>query len=895
MVKKTQWKYLFSTVKKNGVTFFAVALIAATSIAIFLGIRWAAVAILQQVDTYFRENQLASAEIACANGITQEDVEELQKQPGVDAAEGGYRTMVLMQGEKEQIILQVRSLLDEMNEPVLLEGELPKAGNEAAVEQDFAKELGVSVGDEISIEHDGELLYEHFQVTAIINEPSFSCSGLQDVRGISEVGTGAASYYIEVPKEAFDAAYYDDCYTNVYVKNSTLSAVYFYAEEYTEKETAFKEELENFGDERADKRYEALNDRAEEGIAELEEKAEALESTRNELKEQLATLESTFMGAKCGIMVPEGMAAEIEEKKAEIESGLEEIDSQSVQLESALQEAEEKAAEIERKDWVISGRNNMGDVRAIETLMDGLYALSYSLALIFLLVAVIVCYAAIVRMIDDQKTLIGAQKALGFTSREILVHYLKYNTLCAFLGVALGCVAAVVIVENLIVYICGKQLLFEHIPRVFVWKEALLVALLCLVIYLSATFAGCIKMVRQFAIALLRGEEASKKKAYIFEKWAFYRKMNLYSRTMIKNVLGDKGRMLTTIMGVIGCISLVIITFTMKFSITDAPKKQYADYFLYENWMITDSRAENTEEFERVLKEEGISYRKIQDKLKNFRIGGDEWNNVHVVTVEEPGYLEDFICFEDVETGKQTKIPQEGVLISRKCAEVYGVECGSVIELMNTEGDLKECQVVGIIEHYLPYHLLVMCTDHYEEVMEEEADESVFLLQGEIEGLYDRVKDMDGFLSIQTKSDNQYEDMSSSLNLVIVICLTFSAVLALLVLMNQITMYINRKARELAVMRINGYTLKETKTFVSRDNIVLTILGLMLGCGFGIPVAYFEVCILESKVGPNHYVRTPSLLACVLSVLFCVVCSVVVNRIALKKIDHLSLTNVSGN
>lgn len=798
MVKKTRTKYLLSTIRKNGVTFFSVALIAATSIAIYLGLLSGAEAILQEVNRYFEENKLASFEVSSVYGITQEDIELVAKQDEVDRVEGAYSAMVFMENENEKITLQARSLLDDMNQAVVLEGELPKANNEVAVEKMFAEDLGILIGDQITVEHDGELLHDSFYVTAIINEPSFVCAGIQDTRGRDDAGIGSASYYIEMDKSAFDTSYYYNRYTSMYVQNDKLNSLYYYSDAYEELETELKETFEDLG-------------------------------------------------------------------------------------------------ESEEKEWVISDRNSMGDVRAIEYVVDAIYGMSYSLAFIFLIVAIVVCYASIVRMIDDQKILIGAQKALGFHTKEILIHYLKYNTLCAALGVVLGYAGGVIIVENLILYVFRRQLLLEHISLTFAWKEAGFVAVLCFVIFLIATCAGCLKSVSQSAISLMRGESAAQKKAYVFEKWAIYKRCNLYTKTMIKNVLGDKGRIVTTIMGVVGCISLLIITFTMKLSIINAPEKQFEKYFLYENRLVIDRAKGDAEEFAEVLEEEAISFRQIQDKLKMFRADGETWENIHVVAVEDTEQIKDFLYLEDIETGEQVQLPTEGILISRKCAENEDLSEGFLIELMDSAGNAKEVRVAGVVEHYLPYHMAVMSTEYYEQVMEEETDPSVFLLKGNVDGLYEKVKELDGFLAIEENESDQYTSASSSLNMVIAICLVFSAVLAVLVLMNQITMYINRKAKELSVMRINGYTLKETKAFVSRDNIVLTFLGLLLGCAAGIPMAYFEVCIIESNIGPKHYVRTPSVTACLLAVAVCILFAWSVNKIALRKVEHLSLTNVNGN
>ena len=508
-----------------------------------------------------------------------------------------------------------------------------------------------------------------------------------------------------------------------------------------------------------------------------------------------------------------------------------------------------------------------------------------------LLVAIVVCYAAVVKMIDDQRAIIGAQKALGFQTKEIFAHYLSYNILCAFLGILIGCVCSVIIVENLVLHVFAREFVFDKVALSFVGGNAVMVSLLCLVIFVLATIAGCTKVLKQSAISLLRGEMPTQQKAYFFESWKGYKHLSLYSRTMIKNVLSDKGRILTTIMGVVGCVSLLIITFTLKFAVSDAPWMQFEKYFFFENRLAVNSEVCAAQDFERILEEEGVSFRRIQDKLEHFRTKGGSWENIHVVAVEDDAQIESYLYLEDAKTKEALPIPDDGVLISKKCADNFKLEVGSVLELMDADGNPRECRVSGFIDHYLPYHQLITSADYYEKLMVEAPDQCVFLLKGNIDGLRERVKDEAGFLSL--KDNSEYLVPFESINLVIIICFVFSAVLSVLVLLNQMNMYINRKARELAVMRINGYTLKETKTFVSKDNIVLIALGLIVGCGIGTPLAQFEVMIMET--GTRRYITTPSILACFLSVVICVIFALIINAIALRKINHLSLTNVSGN
>lgn len=278
-------------------------------------------------------------------------------------------------------------------------------------------------------------------------------------------------------------------------------------------------------------------------------------------------------------------------------------------------------------------------------------------------------------------------------------------------------------------------------------------------------------------------------------------------------------------------------------------------------------------------------------KQKNFCVDGGDWGIARVVTASDFEELADYMVLEDIETDAIAEVPENGILISRRCAEINDLSAGSTIEIMDSEGNEREFQVVGVIEHYLSYHMFVTTDSYYEETMGEEADACVFLLKGDIDGLYEKVRDMDGFMSL--KDNSEYALDTASMNMVIAICLVLSAVMALLVILNQIVMYINRKSTELAVMRINGFTLKETRAYIYKDNIVLTLIGLLLGSGLGVLLSWLVIRIFELEA--RHYVRTPSPRACLYACAVGALFALIVNLIALRRIRGLNLTNVNGN
>ncbi len=789
-MKKTGAKYLLKTIRKNLVSFIAVAFIAAISIAIYLGLQAGATATLRAGDRYFTDHRLHSLEIRSNVGFTQSDLDRLHALEGVDLAEGARSLTVTLEGEEEKIILNALSLCEGMNTPVLLEGALPSAPDEIAIEEMMANKTGLQVGDAVRLSHGGYLAADEFRITAVINLPAYCCLDVSDARGNAEEGLGAAAFYAALPMEAFLDSGFFGRYTAAYVRNDALDALFDYSDEYAQAEQA--------------------------------------------LIDRVAALNS---------------------------------------------------------NWTVSGRGNTGDLRAFRVLVDSIYGLSYVLSIIFVLVAVVVCHAAVSRMIFEQRSFIGVQKALGFTTAEVLRHYALYNLICAGLGILLGCLMGIFIVENVVVSIFGQEFSLQSIPLIFPYAEAAIAAVICLGIFLLTTWMGCRSLSRQQAIDLLREEVSAGGKRRFFESFPGYQKMNLYTRTMIKNVLHDPARMMTTVVGVVGCISLLVICLGLKMGIEDSSVRQFARYFLYDHRLVVSSSEGDPAAFQALLGAQGIPHAVIHDKLKNFQVEGGQWENGHLVAVEDSAALEGFMVLEDIRSGEVLTAPSDGVLVSRKCAEVYGLQAGSTVDFVNSRGEMRSLRIAGVIEHYLPYPLFVTTADYYAAAMGEAADPCVFLLKGDIAGLRSQAAALPGFMSL--KDNSSLAAQADQVNMVIWLCLALAAVMSLLVLLNQIVLHINRKARELAVMRINGYTLKETRAYVYKDNIVLTVIGLLLGCGTGSFLSWLAICILEGEV--NRYVRDFNPTACLFGIAVGSVFALAVNLIALRKISRLSLTHVSSN
>lgn len=894
-MKKTQLTHLYRTIRKNLISFLAVAMMAATAIAIFVGDQSAAKAILDEANRYFIENRLQSLEISSPYGITREDIEVMSAWEGVDAVEGGYSAMVLAElgGGTGKTLVEAHALLDTMNLPVILEGRLPSAFDEVALEQTMAEKEGIQVGDQFRVTHEGQLKTHAFTVTAIINQPSYCYARPRDARGQSDIGIGSAYYYMAFAKEAFDKDYFSGTYSTAYVRKDALDQYHYFSEEYKENEAAFQAQIEVLGAQRARLRYAAVQEAVPEQLREARQELDRQEQNLSGGEQTLSVL-LQLMGYSGDLEKDwEQLSADspyqdlLQQAKTAFETG----ELALAQGRDALEAAEESTDELEYYDWIVSPRQDIGDVRSIAIAMDGLYGLSYSMAIIFVIVAITVCYAAISRMISESSALMGMQKALGLTSKEIRTHFMAYSILCGIWGALEGWVCGYLVVQFMNVKIYQTLFLMGDVPLAFAWDAAILVSVFFVGIFIVSAWAACGRKSRLPATELLRGETFRRDRKFWFENWKPYQNLRLYSKTLIKNALADKSRMLTTVMGVAGCATLLVISFTLLLTMRESEAIPFEEYFLYENRLVVDSTKTDGADVEAVLEEKGIPYTRILDKLKLCRPEGGQWSGGHIVAVSDGAALKDFMVLEDPKTREILEVPAEGTLVSIRCAETFGLEEGSELEILGVDGTPRRLRVAGIVEHYLAYNLFVVSDSYYEAVFGEAADESVFLLKGSIDGVYEEVKDLEGFLSIRDNSE--FVGMGDVLNIIVIVCFIFAALMAVMVMLNQNVMYIEEKAKELSVMRINGFTLKETRAFVSRDNFVLTALGIVAGWILGMILGHRVLLILE--VGVNHYIRTPSWKACLIAAAICGIFAWAMNALAVRRIAKLNLTNVNAN
>lgn len=320
-MKKTRWIVLLRDIRKTWVSFLSIIVFVSLGVAIFLGIKWNEPALSQAMDRYLDEHRYHDLQMVFPYGFTEDDAAAVAALDGVSAVEGAYNAYGTAQVGGDRCILNIQSLTDTMDHAEVLEGELPAAADEVAVDRLLAEALELRLGDTLPISalRGGKpcLKNSEFTITAIVEHPSFTRTETDYSRGFTDIGDGSADGYVLVAKTAFDTEMYNGCFSQLLIRGTGLDALNSLGSVYQQKAGALKEKLEALGAQRAALRSDDLYDRAGEQIADAEQELADGQQELESGKQEYADGEKRLDAAKVQIADGEKQIAENEKKLAD--------------------------------------------------------------------------------------------------------------------------------------------------------------------------------------------------------------------------------------------------------------------------------------------------------------------------------------------------------------------------------------------------------------------------------------------------------------------------------------------------------------------------------------------------------------------------------------------------
>lgn len=580
---------------------------------------------------------------------------------------------------------------------------------------------------------------------------------------------------------------------------------------------------------------------------------------------------------------------------AEIADGEAQIADAKVQLADAKKEIEQ----IEKPTWYIYDRSHLPEYSGYGDNADRMKAIGEVFPLIFFLVAALISLTTMTRMVEEERTLIGTLKALGYSKKSIAAKYLGYAVLATLTGGIFG----VMIGEKILPYIIitAYKIMYRHLPDVeipynlYYGVLACVAALLCTV---AATIFSCMKELKEQAAELMRPPAPKQGKRVFLEYIPFlWKRLNFTWKSTVRNLMRYKKRFFMTIFGIGGCMGLMLVGFGLKDSISSIVPLQYEDIQLYDGNVIlqSDVTMQEKQEVYEALEKNSQVVATAEDLLQKITIEHDGVSKeVYLNVPENVEKFSDFVVLQDRTTKEKYQLKDKGAVLTEKMAKELGVSAGDTVTIKEENEKERTVKISQICENYMS-HYLYMTPAVYKAAYgkEPEYNSIYYRTEGrttkEAESVGEAALKLDGALSVSytTELRQQVDDMLQSLDIVIVVLIISAGMLAFVVLYNLNNINITERKRELATLKVLGFYDKEVTEYVYRENILLTLIGSVFGMLLGKILHRFIIVTVE--IDSVMFGRNINTISFVYAFLLTVVFSLFVNGVMYFKLKKINM------
>ena len=576
----------------------------------------------------------------------------------------------------------------------------------------------------------------------------------------------------------------------------------------------------------AENQFAAAELQLEAAEAQIEAGKIALEEQRVKLEEGLAQLDAAE------IELAEGKA-EFEEEKEKVLQELADAETELTDARLQLRDARETIDELEAAEvYVLTRNTNLGYV-VFESDSDIVEGVAKIFPVFFLAVAALVCITTMTRMVDEERTQIGVLKALGYSNFSIMWKYLAYSGSSAILGCGLGVLAGSVIFPQVIWFAyCIMYNFSDYLVLTLDYATIAFILISYTSLTLLVTWYCCKQSLKEVPAELMRPKAPAVGKQIFLEKLNLWKKLKFLDKVAIRNIFRYRQRMVMMLMGIGGCTALLVTGFGLRDSVVDITGFQFNDVTVFD-MAVTFSEAQSQEQQDAFRKE----FRGMADQILFVEQGGIdlEFNhsvkNVNFLAVDRP--LEGFI---DLHSG-DTFIPNPGLneaVISIGASQSMGIEIGDTIVVRNTDLEEMTLTVSGIFDNYVYNYVIVAGQTMREQWGRSPELMCAYVVKGAQQDVHElgaAITKFDDVLNVSINQDtaDQVGSMMSALDAVVALIVVCAGLLAGIVLYNLTNINIKERVREIATIKVLGFNAAETGSYVFKENLTLTVMGILVG------------------------------------------------------------------
>lgn len=791
-------KDILRTIRHEHRRFAAIMIITALGVMMFSGLRASCEDLRHEADDFYRTYHLHDLEILSTMGLNDADIEALESTKDIDQTEGVYEESVSVSYKDTNTAADIRTLSENIDIPYITDGSLPSNDQEVLVTSAFMNQTGLKTGDTFQIqENDDQNAFE---------DVTYKISGIcTDVRDVNNPN-GSMSYRSSGNPVIFipAGAVHSDVYTSAVIRVSDASDLYCFEDVYKNRIKKVKNNIEKeIAPEEEKRRYDEI---CQEAYDEIHDKEE-------ETVKQLETGYLSFLPAQ-----------QAHEKAA-------------ADAETMFSDAYDQLKNIRPVTWYVQDRSSLSSYVNVQSDADSIQEIGTVFPVVFLIVAVLISLTAITRMIEEERTCIGTYKSLGYTDAEISRKYIIYALSASLSGALIGTVMGFIVLPLFIFYVFHTMYLLPSYSFCFLPSYGIGGPFIFLLAVTTAAWYVCHVSLKETPASLMRPRAPRAGRRVLLERMTgLWSHMSFLNKVTARNVFRYKKRMFMTICGIAGCMALLLFGFSIRDSVHALIPEQYEEIMHYDILTVT-----NSSDFQSV-------YDKVKDDSRTDTVQpvmmsqvslkkDNKEESLQLIVFPDNADVSKYISLMDL-SGNNLSLRDHEVYVTRNAAQSLDLNAGERVSLQLPDLQEKDMKVNNLCENYLGNYVY-MTENTYSQYFDEYAENAMLINADKnvkTKKWGSSIEKTDGVLSVSVteKLKKEFESSFQLINAVVLIVILMSAALAAVVLYTLATTNISEREREIATLKVLGFYDNEVHSFINKESMILTGIGIILG----IPAGY---------------------------------------------------------
>ena len=549
--------------------------------------------------------------------------------------------------------------------------------------------------------------------------------------------------------------------------------------------------------------------------------------------------------------------------------------------------AQEKIDKMENAIWFIQTREDNNEYITYISSYNSIEKISNVFPVIFFLISIMISLLSMTRMAIENRSEIGTLKALGFSNKEIRLKYVIYSLLAALAGGVIGVLGGRIILPNTILEvfrIMHNIPVKEYSSGVIPIFTGFLISIICIV---GSTIFAVNNLVREKATSLLRPMAPLIGKKIILEKITFvWDKLKFSNKLTFRNIFRNKRRVFMSLFGIASCTMILLAGYGLKDSIAYVVDKQYNEINHNDALIALDGKA-NIDELNKFIDNEELEFN-VYARIDQVEI---ENKRLSLIIPNDNDEFKKTLTIIDVETQKEVDLKDDSVIITEKLAKYFNKKVGDTIKILENDNLTYEFTISNICQNYIGDYVY-MTKDTYINSIGDYSINTQYLKFKDLnkeDEIINSIKEKNphvlSTISI-INAKQQAATLFKALNIIIYVLVIFSGALSFVVFYSLAYINMSERQREIATLKVLGYYNKEVDGYIMREELGITILGILIGLVLG--TWYSNILIDSIEINTMQYIKGIHLDSYLQTVGFMLIFTIIVSiavHFSLKKIN----------